>query len=206
MKRREVIKATTLMLGYTMSASAVAGIMAGCRSEPVQGSELPTAEAAEWKPAFFNQGQMETLGHMVETILPETQIPGAREAGAHRFIDEMMQGYYPLEEQKLFVEGMLTSDTDCVGQFGNNFSACTSEQRLTYLSELDSHLSDSAEEGSKISADQLRFYRMLKELTWAGFFSSELIGEEYLRFDPVPGVYHGCSPIDKENPFAWSLS
>jgi hypothetical protein len=49
------------------------------------------------------------------------------------------------------------------------------------------------------------FFARMKELTWIGFFTSELIGENYLNYDPVPGVYDGCIPLDDTGGKVWSL-
>jgi len=40
------------------------------------------------------------------------------------------------------------------------------------------------------------FFKMLKDLTYEGYFTSEKVGKEVLRFDPIPGSYQGCIPLE----------
>ncbi|MEM8909460.1 MAG: gluconate 2-dehydrogenase subunit 3 family protein [Bacteroidota bacterium] len=48
------------------------------------------------------------------------------------------------------------------------------------------------------------FYRTLKELTLLGYFASEEVGENILKYDPIPGSYSGCVPL-ADIGIAWSL-
>jgi hypothetical protein len=38
---------------------------------------------------------------------------------------------------------------------------------------------------------------MAKELTLLGFFTSEPGATQVLQYDPVPGAYHGCVPLEE---------
>jgi len=47
---------------------------------------------ADAKPKLLNAAEFETLGELVEMIIPRSDTPGAKDAGAHRIIDSMLAG------------------------------------------------------------------------------------------------------------------
>ncbi len=49
------------------------------------------------------------------------------------------------------------------------------------------------------------FYRQLKSMALWGYFSSEEIGMKHLNYDPIPGEYRGCIPLDEVGGKNWSL-
>lgn len=204
MKRREAIRTTSIILGYAVSASAVTGIMAGCRVE--SGSTTEVAEPEVWSPDFFNDEQISTVAELAETILPRTATPGAKDAGVHQFIDMMMKDYYPVRDQKEFIRGLEQLDQVANQQYGNAFVSCSPEERLAMANALDRQAYDEVQKGDSAAEQMPRpFFAIFKELTWTGFFTSQLIGEEYLNYDPIPGAYHGCMPIEETGSKTWSL-
>ena len=55
--------------------------------------------------------------------------------------------------------------------------------------------------------DSVPFFFRMKELTFAGYFLSEEIGENILNYQPIPVDYQGCIPIEEAgNGLVWSLS
>ena len=203
MKRREAIKRTSLILGYAVSASAISGVLSGCTSESTDTS-LATDTSDDWSPDFFSQSEIDQIAELSETILPETDTPGAKAANVHRFIDVMVKDHYQIRDQQAFKRGLIEVDEDCLHFYGRKFARCTSDIRLKYLSELEEKTKERMKEGEEILGSR-PFFAILKELTWIGFFTSELIGEEYLNYDPIPGGYHGCVPLEETGNRNWSL-
>ena len=39
------------------------------------------------------------------------------------------------------------------------------------------------------------FFPILRELVTVGYFTSQLGATKAVRYDPVPGAYHGCVPL-----------
>ena len=48
------------------------------------------------------------------------------------------------------------------------------------------------------------FFSQLKGMTWTGYFTSERVCSEFLAYDPIPGEYIGCYPLDKTEGRAWA--
>ena len=60
------------------------------------------------------------------------------------------------------------------------------------------------ERGSKLEEQPpLDFYRRVKQFTLTGYFTSEEIGKNVLRFDPIPENYNSCLPYNGEN--IWTI-
>jgi len=203
MNRREALKRTTLILGYAVSASAVAGVLGGCTNESVSTAASPEL-AADWAPDFFSKEEINLIMELSETILPETETPGAKAANVHRYIDVMLKDHYHLRDQQSFKRGLAMVDEDCLHYYGRNFVRCAPDIRLKYLNDLEKNTIAKQESGEEILGSR-PFFKILKELTWIGFFTSELIGEEYLNYDPIPGGYHGCVPLEETGNRNWSL-
>src|SRR6266704_1728016 len=89
--RREALRRAALVLGGVLSAPMVAGVLAGC--------EARRAPAAAWRPRALTPDQTELVATIAEHILPETDTPGARAVGVHRFIDAMLAEAYSTQER-----------------------------------------------------------------------------------------------------------
>src|SRR5438094_9885616 len=95
--RREALRRAALLLGGVLSAPMVAGVLAGC--------EARRAPAAAWRPRALTPDQTELVATIAEHILPETDTPGARSVGVHRFIDAMLAEASSTREPAPFVAG-----------------------------------------------------------------------------------------------------
>jgi hypothetical protein len=42
-----------------------------------------------------------------------------------------------------------------------------------------------------------KFLFSVRYYTLFGYYTSEKVGKEVLNYDPFPGAYHGCVPIDE---------
>lgn len=193
MNRREYIKNTALFLGYAVSASAVSDLLISCQNE---------AKLA-WKPVFLNNNQANTIAEMAETILPKTATPGAKDLGVPQFIDKMLKELLTEADQKEFVEGIESLDKRCEKDYGKVFVACEQKQKEEVLTKLDK---ESAKFPPSLwgivlieKPDPITFFRKMKSLTLMGYFTSEKVGKEILRYDPVPGTYIGCMPLNGMN-------
>ena len=57
----------------------------------------------------------------------------------------------------------------------------------------------------KKKEDPAHYFRMMKELTILGYFTSEIGATQALRYVAVPGRYEGCVPYTKGEK-AWATS
>lgn len=185
MDRRDAIKHTSLLMGGLLSASTIAGIMAGC-----SGSNDP-----DWEPQFLSKDQARMVEDLTVVLIPATDTPGAKEAGVPQFIDTMLAKYQEEDEKTLFIAGLEQVNQDSQAAYSKNFVDLTQEQQTEILTAI-------AEEAV---GEQNTFFHQLKGLTFSGYFTSELVGKEVLNFDPVPSTYNPCMPIEEVNNVSWTL-
>lgn len=192
--RREALKRTAMVMGTALSATTVAGIMQGC---------TPTPEL-DWTPALFNEDQAGLITMMSETIIPRTGTPGARDTGVPKFIEDMVSKVYTEDQREAFLAGMDAFIDVCEERNGRAFSGMDKEDRLAYLKEYNEEM-QSAPRSSEFPADLL-FYSQLKELTVAGFFTSEAGATQVLQYKAIPVEYHGCISLEEAGGRTWATS
>ena len=164
--RREALRRAALLLGGTLAAPTVAGVLAGCKARELR-------EGA-WTPSALTAEQADLVATIAEHILPETDTPGARAVGVHRFIDAMVAESYPAAERQRFLAGL---EEISRGPFVHG---APDEQRRIL-------------EGMDRAASP--FFREIKELTLVGYYTSEIGATRELHHVPVPGRFEGCVPL-----------
>lgn len=179
MNRREAIKRTTILLGGVLSASAISGVMSGCKADP----------KIDWSPQYFSAEEGNLVQAIAERIIPQTDTPGATAAGVPVFIDTMMAEFYTDAEKKAFSEGLKKVESDAKDTYGKSFVNLAPEEQDALLQKYDE-----AAYAENRNRDEKPFFRMMKELTVLGFCTSEAGATEVLKYDPVPGDYKGCVP------------
>lgn len=197
MERRTALKHTALILGYAVSGSALTGVLNGCQAD----------NSPDWTPEVLTKQQFATVSAVADCILPKTDTPGASDLFADRFVDKMLKASYAAEEQKAFVQGLDEFEADCKDTNGKSFSKCSSEQQSTLLQKYEQQSAGVPANvwGNSVGPmEPVPFYRQLKALVLLGYFTSEEVGENILNYDPIPGKYVACLPVDEVGK-AWSL-
>jgi len=180
--RREALRKTALLMGAAVSASALTGILQGCKTTP----ELA------YTPQFFTEDQARIISEVVEIIIPKTDTPGAKDVGVPGFVDLMLKDCYNKEDQDRFLAGLTTFDEEAKKAYGDSFIYCKPEQQVELVTKV--HAAALAE--SKTNKEAKRpFILMAKELTLLGFFTSEPGATQVLQYIAVPGSYKGCIPL-----------
>ncbi len=199
MNRRDALARVALLMG-----SAVIGadyFLTSC-SAPADKEEKTSAAAAANKD-FLNPAQVSLLNEVGETILPATKTPGAKAANVGGFMAVMVRDCYKPEDQKTFLSGLTQLDQDCRKMQGKAFLACDAAQRRAFLTALDKQQKEFTQNQRK--DDPAHYFRMMKELTLLGFFTSEPGATQALRYLPVPGRYDGNVPY-KKGDRAWATT
>lgn len=177
MNRREAIQRVTFLLGGTMIGTQ-AILHSSCKPTPKS-------------EGYFTSDQLVLLNEIGETILPATDTPGAKEADVASFIAIIVADCYSDEEQQTFTSGLKEFETRCRKEYGKKFTNLKEEERLSFLSELDQEHIQYMKKKKK--EDPAHYFRMFKELTLAGYFTSEPGATKFLNYNPAPGRYDGCT-------------
>ena len=184
MDRREALKRTAWIMGGLVSAPAITGILKGCKAEPT----------LDWKPVFLKDEQGLIVTQVAEIIMPKTDTPGAKDVGVPGFIDLMLKEVYSKEDQDRYVSGLKDFAAAAEKEFGDPFIELSAEQQASFVKKVH----DEAVKAEKATnAPKRPFILTTKELTLLGFFTSEPGATKVLQYDPVPGAYHGCLPLNE---------
>ncbi len=176
MTRREAIEKVTFLLG-----GAIIGSQAF----------LSSSFTFRKGTGLLSEEQKALLNEVGETILPATGTPGAKEADVAAFMDAIVTDCYTPAEQRIFMEGISKLEAACQKAYGKKFLGLSPDIREKLLTDIDKeHLGYMA---GKKSSDPVHYFRMFKELTLAGYFTSEAGATKFLKYNPAPGRYDGCT-------------
>jgi hypothetical protein len=173
--RREAIRRVSALLG----GAALVG-----QSAWLAGCATGTDRAAAGE--LFTDADVTLLAEIADTILPETKTPGAKAAGVGPFIATMVRDTYDPGEQRLFLDGLETLERESVTQNGGGFMASSPAQRVALLERLDR---EALEYMRGPGADRPHYFRMIKELTLLGYFTSEIGYTQAQRYVETPGRF-----------------
>lgn len=137
--RREALARAAVLLGGALSATTVAGVLAGCGDrarDPGRGAAGDAAGAA-YRPRVLTAEQDTLVATLAEHILPRTSTPGARDVGVHQFIDAMLAESYPAAERALFLAGLADVDARARRAHGRRFLDCTAPEQHQVLAVID---------------------------------------------------------------------
>ncbi len=147
--------------------------------------------ATNWKQEtlksadFLPTESAKLLVEIVETIIPETNTPGAKSLGIDKLIERIVKDCYEKPAQEQFTKGI--AQVNDVAQKSHNkpFADCSIEQRLAVLLQM-SKSSDVV---------QKQFYSMVRQMTIRGYTSSEYFMTKIEHFEFAPARFHGCVKV-----------
>jgi gluconate 2-dehydrogenase gamma chain len=146
--------------------------------------------AAEWVPKLLSPAQAKLLPELVETIIPKTDTPGARDALVHVFVDLFVADCYPADRRAMFLEGLDALERASEAAYGRKVLELSGEERLALMTRLE------RESFEKNEPAESSFIRSLKSLTLLGYFSSQPGATEAAEYEHAPGPFRGCVPLE----------
>ena len=195
--RREAVKRVSFMLGGMALVGSGSGLLTACtnanRDAVVKAGSAGT----------FAADDIAFLDEVSDTILPTTaKSPGAKAANTGAFMALMVTDTYSPGDQKVFRDGMTAlNEASKKANGGAAFMAATPAQRTTLLTALDKEQFDFQK--TKKKEEPQHYFRMMKELSMLGFFTSEIGYTKAMRYKESPGPFQPCVPYAKGDP-AWA--
>ena len=187
MNRREAISRIALLVGGTLSAPTLYAM------ESV--GKVKTRSALE--AAFsLTEAQRLIVAEVAEHIIPKTTTPGAKDAGVPAFIVMMLNDCYKSPEHNSFLEGVTDLEK-------KNFLSLGKEEQIATLKqvELDTKelmkaynvkqvkVGDNVDKESMEGKQGVPFWRLMKELTLLGYYTSEPGIKASFIYEPIPGKF-----------------
>jgi glucoside 3-dehydrogenase (cytochrome c) hitch-hiker subunit len=210
--RREALQRAAMLLGGTLAAPTILGVLAGCGDR--------AEKAAAWTPRTLTPQQRDMVVSIAETIIPETNTPGARAARVDEFVDAMLTDHYPVADKERFLTGLARVDARAQRAHGKSFTQLEPAQQTAIVGELDrlaftAPRREQAGPGGAEAAPRVRqgevaagrgagpepatavtagadeedtgpksFFRMMKELAVVGYYTSQVGATRELRVTP----------------------
>ncbi len=190
MNRREALSSVALLLGGTIIGAEM--FLSGCTNENKKIGTLGLD---------FSPEDISFLDEVGETIIPATDTPGAKEAKIGEFMHTIVRDCYNKTDQDIFIAGMGKLNEASKTMNGKYFLEASPDERNKLLTALDKEQKNYT--ANKKPDDPPHYFRMMKELTVWGYFTSEPGATKALRYIAVPGKYEGCIPYKKGDK-AWA--
>ena len=190
MHRREAIKRVSALLGGValVGGSALFAACAGDRA-PGATSKAPGA-------SLFTVPDVTLLDEIADTILPDTaKSPGAKAAHVGAFLALMVTDCYEPADQQIFRAGMKQLDDACRAMHNTAFVSASAAQRQQVLEAIDREAKLYMD--AKKADQPTHYFRMIKELTLLGYFTSEIGYTKAMRYVETPGRFDPCVPYVK---------
>lgn len=130
----------------------------------------------EFESKLFTKKQLSVLQAAIDRIIPETDTPSAVQTGVDRFIEVVLVECFPDIRKTVFLTGLNAL-------IDQKFSTLEPEAQDQLLS-----LSEQKDDP---------FFKMLKEFTLIGYFTSEQGVTQNFNYMPVPGRFDGCVDYSK---------
>jgi Gluconate 2-dehydrogenase subunit 3 len=181
MERRALLKHLTLIIGGVSIAPELAAKALANPHRALQ--NVPADRAA-------------LLAEMADTIIPDTDTPGAKAARVQDYIAVIVEECFPPARRTAFWADLANADAQCLQTQGKSFVDCSPAQRTAFFTQLQT-------EAKTHRGDTPHFFITLKDLALNGYFTSEIGATQALNYDPIPGGWIPDMPID-ENTKAWT--
>ena len=193
MTRREAVQRAAALLGG-------AALVGGDRLFAFSFEPAAIERAMAQGTAVFAAADVALLDEIAETILPETSTPGAKAAKVGAFMALMVTEAYDDRTRQVFQQGLRQLDEACRQAHAVPFMQASAAQRLSLVETLDREqhavMEDRAPKrrvrapaAPSESDEPAHYFRMMKELTLLGYFTSEIGCTKAMRYVESPGRF-----------------
>lgn len=193
------------LMGGALSAPTMVAMLEGCKSN--------TATEATTSAFSLSPDHKNLVSEIAEIIIPKTSTPGAKDAAVGPFIEVMLKDCYSPTQQAHFKKGLDDLEAASQKDNGKKFLESTPEQQTALLKKfeqmskdevkqneqskkiVDSEtglVKDTKNEKTKKESPPVPFFKLMKELTLLGYFTSEAGAKNALAYVAIPGRYEGC--------------
>ncbi len=125
------------------------------------------------------------LAEFVDTLIPETDTPGAKSLNLHLYVFKMLDDCHGEEDQQMFMAGLREMDGLAKDRFSQSFTALERTDRETLMQEI----------GRRDEEDNLRsFYWKARIRCQQGYLNSKYYMTQVQKYELVPGRYNGYFP------------
>lgn len=134
---------------------------------------------------FFTSEERAHVAEYAEAIIPETDTPGAIEAGVPGWIEVILKDCYSAKDQKFLKEGLAAIVSACQEKNGKSIGKLAAGDQVAFLTAYNN-----------AGGDGNAFLGQFKELVKFTYVNSELGATKAFQFDLVPGKWVASMPLE----------
>lgn len=199
MERRKALKNIGFGSAALFSSSLLFGSLQGCSASPT----------VNWIPVFFTPEEAAQMERVCEGIAPKTDTPGAIEAGVPSHLDQAFSIFSTENEAGYFKRGLAIFVENFKTNGEVSFNNATTDQitdvinayykkyndQPDILANYRETFGDSGEKSDEFV--EAHFVTNVVDATFNSYFTSELVGETVMAYDPIPVNYNGCITLER---------
>ncbi|APG59759.1 gluconate 2-dehydrogenase subunit 3 family protein [Christiangramia salexigens] len=205
MNRRQVLKKMGLGAGILVVGPSTLSLLQSCNNEP----------EFDWQPTFLSASHGYALKRILDVIIPKTDTPGASDLNIAQFIDSYMNEVADDERKTKFKQSADAFSRAFKKEFdkeqekgkAEDFENIIKKYLKASPAEQDefvkrnSETQDAQKQGSEMQIDAdagaYAYLTTVRELAIWAWKNSEEIGENVMWYDPIPGQYIPCGPVEE---------
>ena len=205
MKRRQALKNMGLGAGFFVLGPSALSLLQSCKSEPEY----------DWQPVFLSASHGFALKKILDVLLPKTDTPGASDLNIAQFIDSYMDEVLDIDKRDRFMKSAdafsraFKNEYDKEQEEGNNeefeniikkylkASPAEKEKYARRNTETQDAMQQNPELELDSDAGAYAYLTSVREVAVWAWKNSEEIGENVMWYDPIPGQYIPCGPVDE---------
>jgi hypothetical protein len=193
MNRRDALGKVALMMGVAISGAT----LSAC-DRSGKDNAASTGDAAKAAANFtLTDEQRKVVSSVAEHIIPKTTTVGAIDVGVPAFIEMMLKDCYKPLEHESFLEGVKSLEE-------SKFLTLSAADQVTALTKMETEtiaemerrnvanvkVGDNVDkEAMDKAAKGVPFWRLMKELTLLGYYTSEKGLTASFDYQPIPGEF-----------------
>ncbi len=198
MNRRDSLKTMSIALGYVVATPTLFQLLSACENE----------KGNTWHPQFLSETQVLVVEQLVDIILPASETLGGLDVEIPKFIDLILSHVLPQIEQENFKKGANAFHGKFESVFNKIVSKGIPDEFTTLLNtyfkistDKQARVFELMQKDASSVSDPNSFYIYkylicIRHYALLGYYSSKQVGTEILNYDPVPGVFEACVPVE----------
>jgi hypothetical protein len=200
MNRRESIKKTAILIGGMLSAPTLLAMSRWEQIAPSSNLDFSLTDT-----------QRKIVAEVAEMIIPKTTTAGAKDAGVPAFIEMMLKDCYAKPEHLSFMEGVAVLEQD-------KFLDMPAPAQVERLKKMEAETKDLMktrevkqtkmgdnvdEQMMKATTKGLPFWRLIKDLTLLGYFTSEVGTKASFEYVQIPSKFEPIKLKPNQKAYAY---
>jgi hypothetical protein len=194
--RREAIRRAAIFAGVAFSPAWLSLVERRASAALLEQQAPAAAGQSQAQPRYLTPARFAIVAAVSDRILPRTDTPGAVDVGVPAFIDLLYGEFMTDAERQLLTSGLDAIDRAAVAD-GEPFQSSP-------VSRQDELLRVVARLEEDQQPPQQGPFRLIRSATILGYFTSEPVARTVLHYDPIPGRYDSCIPIDEVGRKNWT--